>query len=313
MAGWQLFGRSPKRWFQIFLFYVFYYACIAAFFSATVGMYYSYVDVKVPSAVGDNNKLRNNPGMGFAPKISVESSFVYADGTEDNIKKNKEAIEKVLKKYEKTAKQREDEEKSPFGPIYCGESTLRKDATKACQFSAVPTCGGPNYGFGEDIGEPCILVWLNNIYDFSPELYECDDTIDGKSMDQIIDDIDMPYCQNFKERNLAPLICKGETAADQANILNIRYELVQGFYLNYFPYRNQPGYQQPLVFVQLKLTRFVPVIITCYVLAKNIKAEPSFQKGYEGSVRFEVMVDITAPEGGANSGDGSNPSSSSSN
>ena len=59
-----------------------------------------------------------------------------------------------------------------------------------------------------------------------------------------------------------------------------------GFPYYYFPYRNQEGYRQPLVFVKFRRPRNGVIIqISCKAWAKNIENDKA------GSTHFELMVD----------------------
>lgn len=128
-----------------------------------------------------------------------------------------------------------------------------------------------------------------------------------------------------KQRNLVWVSCEGESPADVENLGAVNYSPRRGFPAYYFPYKNQKGYQPPIVAVQFakpkrkcffssaSISNFLALIfdlthhftsssfsflfvklagvlinIECKAWAKNILYDRSERRG---SVHFELMID----------------------
>ena len=130
-----------------------------------------------------------------------------------------------------------------------------------------------NYGY--DDGIPCILIKLNKVFNWEPELYD-----NGTVPDEIKDRYQDYYIT---------VSCDGELPADRENMGPLGYYPSAGFEYKYFPYLNQQGYRSPLVFVQFENpANGVLLMITCKAWAKNIQHNKVQQIG---QLHFELLID----------------------
>ena len=81
-----------------------------------------------------------------------------------------------------------------------------------------------------------------------------------------------------------------QNPADRDNLGDeTKYAPTGGFPLTSFPYRNQKGYQAPLVFARLEsLKSGVTVQVSCKVWARNVYHHKNDRAG---SAHFEILMD----------------------
>ena len=83
--------------------------------------------------------------------------------------------------------------------------------------------------------------------------------------------------------------CEGENPLDTENIGPISYWPASGFSSLYYPYINQEGYRQPLIFIRFdRPENGVVINVWCKAWANNIMHH-RFDRA--GSVHFEMLVD----------------------
>ena len=93
----EFLGRSGKRWLQILVFYLIYYCCLGAFFSATIYVFYQTVEDDSPKLQAADSLLKGNPGLGFKPMPDIETTLVHV--TADTVEKNSDSIKRQLEEY----------------------------------------------------------------------------------------------------------------------------------------------------------------------------------------------------------------------
>ncbi|CAH1781969.1 unnamed protein product [Owenia fusiformis] len=150
------------------------------------------------------------------------------------------------------------------------------DPKKVCKFDIADlgtNCTWANK-FGYADGQPCVLLKLNRIFDWVPESYaNANDTGNPDAY----------------ESNSVLVTCNGEHPADIDNMGPVEFFPPAGFSFNYFPYKNQVGYRQPIVMAQFTgITRGIVVQIRCRAWADNILYHKNDKMG---SVHFELRVD----------------------
>lgn len=176
-----------------------------------------------------------------------------------------------------------------------------------------PCTAEKGYGFKE--GTPCIFLKLNKIYMWEPDYYKSESELPEKMPKKLQSHIRERFTSQASTE-VVWVSCEGENPADIENLgEKIEYKslnLEQGFHGNYFPYKNTPGYMQPLVAVrflsvkreflilQLKfkfsfcdVPAGVLINIECKAWAKNIKHD---RQDRRGSVHFELMIDYPPKE-----------------
>jgi len=162
----------------------------------------------------------------------------------------------------------------------CKERNTTDDPDKFCLFdiNTIHNNCTKELNFGYQRGDPCVLIKLNRIYNWEPKAYSPDELNDVPES-----------VKNGYTPNMIYITCEGENAADKENIGPVRYYPTQGIEFKYFPFRNQPGYLSPFVFVHfMKPSPGVLINIECKAWAKNIKHD---RMDREGSVHFELLID----------------------
>jgi len=297
----ELLGRTGGSWAKILIFYVIFYACLAAFWTVMLLIFYQTIDPHYPKWQLGESRIGTNPGLGFRPRPPeerVESTLIWFSGTANDgtWKGYKEDLDKFLEPYAKDSTQGSiGKGEHVDSPTNC-QPNKEPSKGKFCPFNAKDLFSGGekcsasnNYGFGE--GQPCILVKLNKIYGWKPEPYtnnpeDMKMLTDAKAPSQVIETV---------QAGMGGVVinCEGENAADKENIGMLRYapgNTKSGVIPSqFYPYTNQPGYQSPFVFVHfMGAARGILINVECKAWAKNIRHE---RQDREGSVHFELLID----------------------
>ncbi|KAG8178601.1 hypothetical protein JTE90_019707 [Oedothorax gibbosus] len=268
-------GRTGLSWFKITLFYIVFYACLAAFWTCMLVVFYQTLENDQPKWKLDSSRIGSSPGLGFRPSppdANIDSTLIWFNATRNE---TTDHWVKNLNDYLKPYKMHD----TGFKVQTCTkEQTASKD--RVCH---IPLMTGtqhpcsPERQFGFPEGKPCILVKMNRIYDWVPENFE-----------EPPADLTSKLTEEF-ERDQVYITCSGENSADKDNIGEVEYRPSQGIPFMYFPFTNQPGYLSPFVFVQFSnIAKGVLVNVECRAWAKNI----GFDRGDRlGSVHLELLVD----------------------
>ncbi|GFO28481.1 sodium/potassium-transporting ATPase subunit beta [Plakobranchus ocellatus] len=270
----QVLGRSGRSWGEIGIFYVIYYACLAAFFAATLAVFNQTLDDDNPKLQGSSSLLKGNPGMGFQPMPDIDTTLIYStkEGKDEYVK----SIEKVLSDYKLANSDGVD----------CSQvKGIRQDADKPCRMNFTELTAGCNLGnsYGIMEGNPCVLLKLNRIYGWKPEIWTKAEIANEEDIAESI--------RNQYVEDRIWIDCHGENPADSDNLAKATttYYPQQGFPLAFYPYTKQKGYMSPLVFVKFSgLAKHLAYMIECKALAKNIAVDRTEK---EGSVHFELLID----------------------
>ncbi len=88
---------------------------------------------------------------------------------------------------------------------------------------------------------------------------------------------------------LFSLLISFQTPVDQENIGRITFWPPNGFPFAYYPYMNQEGYRQPIVFARFEnATNGVVINVWCKAWAYNIQHH---RVDNAGSIHFELLMD----------------------
>lgn len=271
-------GRTGSSWAQIGLFYLVYYSCLAGFFACMLALFFTTVNSNYPVQQHLNSILKENPGMGFRPQPDIETTLIrFEQGKPESYGVYTKHIHAYLDNYEN-----ENQE----GENYIDCTNLAeedRDEDKVCKFDLNQLgeedddCIFQNE-YGYEDGQPCVLLKLNKIYDWRPKLYN--------------NETHPPESAGLGDRwdeDWVAVNCEGENPADAENMGEIEFHPALGFHKRYFPYLNQEGYRQPLVFVQFKNPKNgVLIQVTCKVWVQGITHN---RNDKAGSIHFELMVD----------------------
>ncbi|GFW54554.1 hypothetical protein TNCV_2232281 [Trichonephila clavipes] len=268
-------GRTGLSWFKISLFYVIFYACLAAFWTCMLVVFYQTLEDDQPKWKLDSSRIGSSPGLGFRPsppEANIDSTLIWFNATRnDTVEYWVTNLNGYLKPYHM--------HDTGFNVQTCTkEQTASRE--RVCHF---PLITGTQHGcsperqYGFPEGKPCVLIKLNRIFDWIPEGYDSPPT-------ELT-----PHLKEQFDKDKVYITCTGENSADKDNIGEVEYHPSQGIPFMYFPFTNQQGYMSPFVFVQFShINRGVLVNVECRAWAKNIV----FDRGDRlGSVHFELLVD----------------------
>jgi len=281
----EVLGRTGASWFKITVFYIIFFAGLAAFFGLMLWIFLQTLEESRPKWIGDQGLIGSNPGVGFRPRpdqdSNVESTLIwYKRGEGNDGSFWSKQLEDFIKDYE-----------NPSGTSKNSRPCDKDhpaDAEKWCNIvlqGGNNTCNKENQ-FGYLKGEPCILIKLNKIFDWKPDPYLSSDESNFPST--------MPkdVQAQVKASDADPKVwfsCDGENPADKENLGRVQYFPSQGIPTYYFPYKKQSGYLAPFIFVQLtNPLHGVLINVECKAWAKNI--HPSRLERV-GTVHFEIMID----------------------
>ncbi|KAI1285956.1 Sodium/potassium-transporting ATPase subunit beta-2 [Halotydeus destructor] len=287
----EFLGRSGSSWAKIIIFYIIFYACLAAFWALMLAIFYQTIDQQEPKWKLDESRIGSNPGLGFRPRPpaeKVESTLIWFKTSD---KKGYEHwssnLEEFLKPYTQPNAQGGGE--NAASATEC-TGNAGPEPGKYCPFEydqlikPKPSVGGKpgeactaTDSFGYSQGKPCVLIKLNRIYGWEP----------------------VPYTTaNFPANMPSPpttnpsgiyVTCEGENPADKEHIGPLEYFPNQVIESRYFPFTNQAGYLSPIVLVKFTSpSTGVLINVECKAWAQNIKHD---RQDREGSVHFELLID----------------------
>jgi sodium/potassium-transporting ATPase subunit beta len=274
----EFLGRTGGSWAKIGLFYLIFYSCLAGFFAVMLTVFFTTVDDTEPTQQGMYSLIKGNPGMGFRPMVSVESTLISFNVNESSsYKDHVEDLKQML---------------NPYGnqgdAFECTDANKPTKSDKSvCQFN-VSLLGDQcteAHSFGYKAGKPCVLLKVNKVFGWLPEPFDNSSLAD--SDDEMAQEAKKLLGDRMDSTHIG-LTCEGENEGDKDNIFSVEYYPKEGFSYNYFPYYNHPNYVQPLVFVQFDVRKGALIQVWCKLWAKNIKHHKNDKAG---SAHFELLVD----------------------
>ncbi|KAK8756540.1 sodium/potassium-transporting ATPase subunit beta-like isoform X1 [Amblyomma americanum] len=275
----EVFGRTGLSWFKITVFYIIFYACLTAFWTIMLIVFYQTLDTIRPKWVLEGSCIGTVPGLGFRPRPpekNVDSTLIYFKaGNTGTWKYWVDDIQEFLKDYDRQEADGEHLRTCSF------DQPIDPKENKACRFALESIASNCSIAqqFGYEYAQPCILLKINRIIDWFPEPYE-NNTFPPKIPDSVKENYDGRYVY---------ITCEGENVADVENMGPLLYFPANRIENYYFPFRNTPGYLSPFVFVQfLKPERGVLINMECKIWAKNVKHD---RQDRIGSAHFELMID----------------------
>lgn len=279
----EILGRTPKSWGQLLVFYIIFYAVLAALFAICMqGLMATINDVE-PKWTQSQSLIGVNPGLGFRPlpaKTEDGALIWYSDQNLTTGQKWIDLLNNFLEPYQRDS--------TGLNVIPC-DYDMKPDESNVCMvnISLFGPCS-PEEGYGYKTGSPCVFLKLNRIWGWEPEFYT--EPIDLMPIELQTTIKEIP---NEKRENIW-INCEGEGPADKENIEQFEYFPHRGFPGYFYPFRNVKNYLSPLIAVRItNPTPNVVVNIECRAWAKNIEYVGG-NLVREGSVHFEIMVDSKA-------------------
>uniref|UniRef100_A0A4W4G620 Sodium/potassium-transporting ATPase subunit beta n=1 Tax=Electrophorus electricus TaxID=8005 RepID=A0A4W4G620_ELEEL len=258
----EFFGRTASSWGLILLFYTVFYGFLTGMFSLTLWVMLQTLDENVPKY----NDRVSSPGLVIIPK-SME--IVYNKSEPLQYRQFIQHLETLLQKYNDS--EQVENEMCLSGQYYEQEGEAQK---KACQFrrSFLGRCSGladPTFGYAQ--GQPCVLIKMNRV---SHSDSGCSSLV----------------LRTTKVLKTTLAIGLGE------NSLQIQYFPQDGhidkMYFPYYGKKAQSGYVQPLVAMNLLLSKEnynQDITVECRVEGSNLKNNDDRDK-FLGRVTFRLLV-----------------------
>nr|AZT78977.1 sodium/potassium-transporting ATPase subunit beta 3a subunit [Lateolabrax maculatus] len=248
----EFLGRTASSWGLILLFYLVFYGFLAGMFCLTMWVMLQTLDENVPRY---QDRVAN-PGLVILPH-AAEISFNRSDST--NYNQYIQQLHALLQHYNDSLQERND-------LCLVGEYTEQDDEPikKVCQFkrSMLRQCSGlPDTSFGYAEGKPCIIIKMNRVIGLKPR---------GD-----------PYinCTAKRDSPLQMQYFPSEGRLDK-------------MFFPYYGKKAHPDYVQPVVAVQLLLTKEdynVELTVECKVEGSDLRNNDDRDK-YLGRVIFRVKV-----------------------
>ena len=171
-----------------------------------------------------------------------------------------------------------------------------KDQTKCGEFcfklEQLGVCGREPYGYKD--GTPCVYLKLNRVYGLKNEKFE---KLPEDMPETLKTHIEAQKDKDKDQDDQVWVECHGENPADIEGLGEIKYfPESQGFPAKHFPFKNQKGYQSPLVAVQfLNAAQRQMLHIECRAWAANIGYDRRHKIGIN---RFGLLIldESSAPE-----------------
>ncbi|KAM4689833.1 LOW QUALITY PROTEIN: sodium/potassium-transporting ATPase subunit beta-2-like [Rhinophrynus dorsalis] len=281
----EFMGRTGSSWALILIFYLVFYAFLAALFSLTMWVMLQTIDEYHPKY---SDRL-SNPGLMIRPKTeSLEIVYSMNNTNDPSWKGYVEKLNSVLEEYNSSVQ--EQRGSVCVGGVYNRQEDngdVRNYPKKACQFlrSSLGNCSGeedPTYGYKD--GSPCVLIKMNRVIGFLPAVNQ------GLSNTSIT--------INCTGKRLKSAVNESNEETDR--LLGSRvYFPNNGMNLGtidlmYFPYygnKAQKNYTQPLVAVKfLNAKPNTDHYVECRVNALNINNKDDRDK-FAGRVIFKLRID----------------------
>lgn len=279
----EFFGRNCASWAKLGAFYTIYYSCLAGFFAAMMFGFFQTLDDTKPTMVGMMCPMKQNPGMGFRPQMNRETALIrfnskdvntYVDKVEDILSYLRENGY-INEKYETSEVTKDSNGKDVF--------SIEESLSPGCSIDHTNL----NNSFGYADGKPCVLLKINNVFDWMPQAFDNDSlsTDHGKDAQAALGD---DWIKQYGDKNVG-VSCEGENDGDLDNMGEVVYFPTSGFSFKYFPYVNAKNYRAPIVFAKFNGVKMGSLLqIWCKIWTKGTFHHKNDRAA---SARFELLVD----------------------
>jgi len=257
----EIMTRTPKSWALIFIFYVIYYSCLAAFWIACLQIFFLTLPDTEPRWTLKASIIGTNPGVGLRPKNSdkmIDSSMFALDLEDVEVApSNDEGEGERNSDWAKRMELFLETYKNTTGLKDCPDNAGANAGKCIFDVSNLQACGNKPYGYlpvGGQI-QPCMLLKLNKIWDWSPKgILKAD--LDNKayeSMTPTLKKMLKESAHEFDDEGRAKNVyidCFGRYGADKEGMELTYFPANQGLPLKYFPFKGG-NYHSPLVAIKV--------------------------------------------------------------
>lgn len=294
-------GRNGTSWAKIGAFYLVFYSFLACWFAAMLGIFFTTLreDNMPQYSPGAGDSLLKKVAMAYRPqakKSNIESTLIWYDADYRPEAGDNPEYDHWVKNLNDSVAMYHDYDKSvtyeQCDPTADPPKVANKTLNIVCDFKVSDLghhCSAENR-WGYDAGEPCVLLKLNKMIGWQPEVYKNLKEIEAADMPETL------KAEIRSQKNADDTIpakvwveCMGKHNPDNDEFKDITYHPAQGFDAKYFPYDNTHGYRAPLVAVRFhKPSVNIVVSIECKAYAKNIKPDRAERTGV---IDFELLID----------------------
>jgi len=266
----EYFTRTPKSWLLIFIFYVIYYSCLAAFWAGMLAIFLTTLSDDAPKWQHADSIIGTSPGLGLKPSQApkfIDSSMISFNAESEDDKEAMQGFGGWVKRYGEFLEEYADDKQAGAAIDCSHENGAGKGRFCKFDLSQIGNCGQGKYGY--EGGDPCIVLKLNKIYGLELKAYEDAEISEDLGMSADL----VAHIGKQADKNQVWVECKGENPGD-SEVLKGKIEYFpksQGFPTYYFPYLKQDNYKSPLVAVQFKdVPKNQLVHIECRAFAQGI-------------------------------------------
>jgi len=261
----KFFGRTLVDWIK---FLALFFGCLLSMIGLFVAMFFAFTEGVInedrPFRTGHHSALNNEPSLSFRPLIDFKTALIkYADADPSTYMSYIQNMRALLLTYEDAGLISEDS----YATCIDGKKTP-DDVNRPCKFdlTLLHQCR-QQFNFGYDRTKPCVILKLNKMYGWVP------DVINSSVSKDIL------------------ISCQGQNTEDIEYFPGVFYYpnvtingVVYGFFNNlYYPYLTQYGYRQPLLAVQLNQPKKNVILMARCRIVNLIT--PSYP------LTFEILVD----------------------
>uniref|UniRef100_H2Z2I8 Sodium/potassium-transporting ATPase subunit beta n=1 Tax=Ciona savignyi TaxID=51511 RepID=H2Z2I8_CIOSA len=283
-------GRGGKSWGRILIFYLFYYAFLAALFAVSITIVLGTLDPNEPRF---QTRLQA-PGLSIQPKLDASikrtSDVIFTAGQADTYTQYTNTLTEFLKPYKENQATLNN---CTNGKVKINQQYSMEKPPPSCRFDLADLGPCRNEPYGYDVGRPCIFVKVNRIIKWYPvgftDLSKAVGNADSNAPP--LKDVLMARNRAY-DPNRMYVSCYDVTSGNQTYLNTaagvsantMYYPEDNGIPFKYFPYYGaflQKDYMTPLVAVQFnKVTRNVDVRVRCKAYALNIQDNERMRIGY---------------------------------
>ncbi|UJR27007.1 hypothetical protein I4U23_008312 [Adineta vaga] len=287
-------GNSSSFWIKTAIYYFFFYVCLGLFYSGMVAVFGAIISRESPTYWYHNSEMNDGGtvyiGMGFRPMPTIDDTLItiYSDfkSQNDTVSSLRNYRIEFLTQYDTTYLQ----DCSPTEPA----SELQ--ASRSCRFSwddivtsESHPCSEQNF-YGYTKGQPCVLVKLNKIYGWTPDV--------GNIIPSVANATGQPVLPVDQREDNIYITCNGKEASDRQSVgAMVYYSLLHplgypyygGIPYYFFPYMNSKEHVEPFVLVQFTgLPMEQEIEVECRSWAPNIQ-QRSEGTTSRGMVTFTLL------------------------
>lgn len=274
-------GRTPKLWLRVFVFYLFFYIGLAAFWAACMWGLLNTINEDTPTYTLDSSIIGSSPGLASrpVPPEGRESILTYSQVKKSWLSSSDwlPSVDEFLQEYQTTVNNSKE----------CNYTSGRDDENMVCDVD-INSWGDckPN---GTFIPNVCMFFKINKIFEWKPDYYKDLESLPQEMPEDLKNVINDTFYLFPAAKNKVWLSCEGRNQDDQQHLGTIKYYPEQGFPGYYFPFRNQIGFRSPIVAMRILEPKHDVVInLECRAWARNIEQD---RKEQIGVLNYKIKIE----------------------